>query len=464
MARRTYRPCTIASAVVAFLFIHSKTTGIHANSYSNRDFRGSVTNELPQFVGRLKNSSVPVGRDAVFSCNVRGLGKYRVGWVKADTKAIQSLHDKVITYNPRVKVSGDLSTTFNLHIEAVEIEDRGVYMCQVNTDPMIWQTAVLDVRVPPDVDVKRSSPDVEVKAGANAKLECYAHGVPPPSVSWQREDKKPIKAKDPITGLIHTYDEFNGSSMTIPKVQPGDLGAYLCIARNGVPPMMSKRVFLYVQYAPRITSPTKVMGVAWGSDVRIDCEVSAHPKPIIYWNFKGSMVITGDSYTVEERRISASETVSTLVIKRVARHKQQMGRYTCVASNSLGADEKDVNIYLNPEATAPPTEEPSSPSTSTTLMTTDSRGSKGKGHGNRRRDNKRRKNSRKKALREKNRAQEDGNEGIGLTQLDIHQEDFRNEYSFGNDVGRVHASSRGLILFAVVMLTQVLSGQDLSYC
>ena len=77
-------------------------------------------------------------------------------------------------------------------------------MCQVNTDPMIWQTAVLDVRVPPDVDVKRSSPDVEVKAGANAKLECYAHGVPPPTVSWQREDKKPIKAKDPITGLIHT--------------------------------------------------------------------------------------------------------------------------------------------------------------------------------------------------------------------------------------------------------------------
>ena len=65
---------------------------------------------------------------------------------------------------------------------------------------------------------------------------------------------------------------------------------------------------------------------------------------------------------------------------------------------------------------------------------------------------------------EKNRAKEDGNEGIGLAQLDIHQEDFRNEYSFGNDVGRVQASSRGLILFAAVMLTQVLLGQDLGYC
>ena len=49
------------------------------------------------------------------------------------------------------------------------------------------------------------------------------------------------------TSVFFSDDEFNGSSMTIPKVQPGDLGAYLCIARNGVPPMMSKRVFLYVQ-------------------------------------------------------------------------------------------------------------------------------------------------------------------------------------------------------------------------
>ena len=42
MARRTSRPCRFTSAVVAFLFIHSKTTGIHANSYSNRDFRGKT--------------------------------------------------------------------------------------------------------------------------------------------------------------------------------------------------------------------------------------------------------------------------------------------------------------------------------------------------------------------------------------------------------------------------------------
>ena len=46
-------------------------------------------------MGRLENSSVPVGRDAVFRCNVRGLGKYRVSkkqkWIKED------LGSKVLT-------------------------------------------------------------------------------------------------------------------------------------------------------------------------------------------------------------------------------------------------------------------------------------------------------------------------------------------------------------------------------
>lgn len=64
---------------------------------------------------------------------------FEVGWVKADSKAIQSIHDSVITFNPRVKVSGDLQTTFSLHIEDVTEDDRGQYMCQINTVPMIYQ-------------------------------------------------------------------------------------------------------------------------------------------------------------------------------------------------------------------------------------------------------------------------------------------------------------------------------------
>lgn len=56
--------------------------------------------------------------------------------MKADTKAIQAIHDHVITHNPRVYVSRGDHSTWSLHIKGVQLEDAGVYMCQINTDPM----------------------------------------------------------------------------------------------------------------------------------------------------------------------------------------------------------------------------------------------------------------------------------------------------------------------------------------
>lgn len=64
-----------------------------------------------------------------------------MGWVKADTKAIQAIHEQVITHNPRVSVSHSDATTWNLHIKAVTEEDSGGYMCQLNTDPMKSQVS-----------------------------------------------------------------------------------------------------------------------------------------------------------------------------------------------------------------------------------------------------------------------------------------------------------------------------------
>lgn len=49
----------------------------------------------------------------------------QVGWVKADTKAIQAIHDHVITHNPRVSVTHLDVNTWNLHIKSVAEEDRG---------------------------------------------------------------------------------------------------------------------------------------------------------------------------------------------------------------------------------------------------------------------------------------------------------------------------------------------------
>ena len=64
----------------------------------------------------------------------------QVGWVRSDSKAILALHQSVITYDSRMMLSGDFTSTLNLHIKDVQEEDRGQYMCQINTDPMMYQT------------------------------------------------------------------------------------------------------------------------------------------------------------------------------------------------------------------------------------------------------------------------------------------------------------------------------------
>lgn len=93
-------------------------------SLINRDFN-KVDTKVPQLIYFVSISQLK------FKCL-----RLKVGWVKADTKAIQAIHDHVITHNARVSVSHLDVNTWNLHIKSVTEEDRGGYMCQINTDPM----------------------------------------------------------------------------------------------------------------------------------------------------------------------------------------------------------------------------------------------------------------------------------------------------------------------------------------
>lgn len=62
-----------------------------------------------------------------------------MAWIKADAKAILAIHEHVITNNDRLSVTHSDFNTWTLNIKGVKMEDRGQYMCQVNTDPMKMQ-------------------------------------------------------------------------------------------------------------------------------------------------------------------------------------------------------------------------------------------------------------------------------------------------------------------------------------
>lgn len=69
----------------------------------------------------------------------------QVAWIHIDRQMILTIHRHVITRLARFSVSHDNAMTWLLHVSQVQQEDRGYYMCQVNTNPMISQVGYLQV-------------------------------------------------------------------------------------------------------------------------------------------------------------------------------------------------------------------------------------------------------------------------------------------------------------------------------
>ncbi|OWR51490.1 putative lachesin [Danaus plexippus plexippus] len=293
----------------------------------------------PGFSGPIENVTAPLGREAILACTVHNLSTYKVAWLRVDTQTILTIHTHVISRSRRVGVTHSDQRTWFLHIRELRETDRGWYMCQINTDPMKSQLGYLDIVVPPDILDRGTSADQTVREGASISLTCAATGSPHPQITWRREHSKPIVGSD---GLQVT--SLEGPVLNISRVTRQHAGAYLCIASNGVPPTVSKRIMLTVEFPPVIVIRNQLVGAALGSDLVIECETEAYPKPVSYWSREsGEIVPIGGS--LEPQKISGSyRSVLRLPIRRVT--SADYGTYKCVSKNSLGDTEGSIKLYL----------------------------------------------------------------------------------------------------------------------
>ncbi len=69
----------------------------------------------------------------------------QVAWVRVDTQTILTIHQNVITRNPRVSLKRPSSNQWFLNVQRAQETDRGWYMCQINTDPMVHKSGYLEV-------------------------------------------------------------------------------------------------------------------------------------------------------------------------------------------------------------------------------------------------------------------------------------------------------------------------------
>ncbi|XP_033249203.1 neural cell adhesion molecule 2 isoform X2 [Drosophila miranda] len=298
--------------------------------------------DFPRFAEPIANVTVSIGRDALLACVVENLKGYKVAWVRVDTQTILSIHHNVISQNSRISLTYNDHRSWYLHIKEVEETDRGWYMCQVNTDPMRSRKGYLQVVVPPMIVEGMTSNDMVVREGQNVSLMCKARGYPEPYVMWRRED-----GEEMLIGGEHV-NVVDGELLHITKVSRLHMAAYLCVASNGVPPSISKRVHLRVQFPPMLSIPNQLEGAYVGQDVILECHTEAYPASINYWTTeRGDMIISdtsraGDKY---ETTSTVSGYTKYMKLKIRAVGPNDFGTYRCVAKNSLG--ETDGNIKLD---------------------------------------------------------------------------------------------------------------------
>ena len=192
--------------------------------------------------------------------------------MRVDTQTILTIHNNVITRNPRISLKRPASNVWILQLQRVQENDRGWYMCQINTDPMRHRSGYFEVVVPPKIISKDDNSNMVVREGESLTLSCNATGHPKPHIVWRRENGEDIILSSGKKGTIllqppvHIWDCYEMSSgsmlmfvthyyavahventqLTVNKISRLHMGDYLCVASNGIPPPTSKKYRIHV--------------------------------------------------------------------------------------------------------------------------------------------------------------------------------------------------------------------------
>ncbi|XP_050729138.1 lachesin-like [Eriocheir sinensis] len=291
------------------------------------------------FVATIPNVTVTLGRDASLPCIVKDIGDYQVTWMHLNRQMLLTIDQRTITLIPRFSVTQDDPTTWTLHIRDVEPTDTGYYVCQVNMIPVINQVGFVQVVVPPQfVDEESSQSHVSVQESHDVRLVCRAKGIPKPLIRWTRENGLLFTSSRGGQGMQQVESE----ELVLKSVTREDMGAYLCIASNKVPPSISKRIVLDVHFHPVITAPNQLVGAPLDTSVTLECQVAAFPNAVHFWRFNDQLLINSSRQETQEIR-NGYTTHMKLSLKNLK--PKDFGTYVCAAKNSLGEGDSNVRLY-----------------------------------------------------------------------------------------------------------------------
>ncbi|XP_056142091.1 carcinoembryonic antigen-related cell adhesion molecule 1 [Lampris incognitus] len=202
--------------------------------------------------------------------------------------------------------------------DALALNMSGVYTCMaynnVTQKNSTNTTTLTVIEAIESVMVKPNSIPIDSK---NLTLACEVTG-PYHSVYWMKNNTKlDLNCSTPDSNMWHN---FGSNLLHFSPVTVHDNGNYQCVATNLVGPHKSPEYKLLVNYGPVTMSIVGPHSVALGSAVTVSLNCSADSQPTSnyqwFFNYKPSVIENGPVVTIK---------VS----------KQNMGNYTCEATNPL---------------------------------------------------------------------------------------------------------------------------------
>ncbi|XP_048254393.1 hemicentin-2-like [Haliotis rufescens] len=290
----------------------------------------------PMFDQPSENLTVIAGTTAVLPCGVKNLGSYQVVWTGGKNQSLLTYRSRRTTEDKRFRIDKPYHKDWNLHIENVNVDDEGLYTCQVNTNRRLSRFVFLTVQSPARI-LDSENNDVIVQEGEDAELVCNVTGDPLPKVTWRREESAAL-----CKGTIFS-GEF-GEILRVPKAAVNCSGGYECIAYNEIPPAVRLTMLLTIGVRPHVELTVEKIIQEAGKSAILECLVTMNPFEVTAWYRNGYKVEVDSEPRYSQDLYDEEDNTFTLLLRIDNLQDDDFGNYTCAASNAFGYDEKSLML------------------------------------------------------------------------------------------------------------------------
>eukprot|EP00092_Neocalanus_flemingeri_P005738 GFUD01006178.1.p1 GENE.GFUD01006178.1~~GFUD01006178.1.p1 ORF type:complete len:655 (+),score=165.53 GFUD01006178.1:182-2146(+) len=234
----------------------------------------------------------------------------------------------------------------DLILDPVQVEDEGLYQCQVGAVP--GAAAITSKSVTVIVNHEPGLPHIlqtkhgdvmEVSEGQEIVLECESQGGKPAAdIFWKHKDGTKV-ASEVVDVVTRMDDERLFKTYSILRFVPEKDEEILCTAFSEQfrAPRVSSGVKIRMKHKPRIELEFSRDNLGEGDSFEVMCKAEAYPVNLRYDWFINDIAIV-------------DETSEVLKIENIQRENDQM-EIKCRAENEVGSSEaiKVLNLSLQPK-------------------------------------------------------------------------------------------------------------------